>query len=373
VQKQVSEVALFHDTFAIRGGGERVALLIAQAFQADLYYGFTREGGYDADALPLRAVSLNTFPLFQSSGVRPLVLSRLFKKERKKAAEYKVRIFSGSAAPFAAPQKTADSLNVLYCHTPPRYVFDKKEYFLSRIPYVAKPAARFAVDLFEQGYRDAVERMDVILANSCTVQTRIKEFLGRESTVIYPPVENLEQYECGGAEYYLSTARLSPLKRIDQIVSAFLTMPDKKLIIASGGEEEGYLRRLAGGASNIHFTGWVSDIEMRSLLADAIAVLYMPKDEDFGISPLEAMAAGKPVIGVDEGGLRETIVPRKTGFLLDPEFDIADICDAVKSLSPSIASLMSTSCRERAEQFRPQQFIDQMRSFVDASLAYKLR
>ncbi len=159
--------------------------------------------------------------------------------------------------------------------------------------------------------------MHVIVANSENVQRRIKRYLGHDSIVVYPPIDT-ESFVWGEPQgYYLSTARLTPLKRVATIVEAFVRMPDRQLVVASGGEDEAALRRVAPrGHSNIRFTGWTDEAQLRSLISGAIATIYIPVDEDFGMSPVESMAAGKPVIGVAEGGLLETIVPGRDGGVL---------------------------------------------------------
>jgi glycosyltransferase involved in cell wall biosynthesis len=143
-------------------------------------------------------------------------------------------------------------------------------------------------------------------------------------------------------------------------VKAFLKLPDKKLIVTSGGSEYARLTKLAGNASNITFTGWVTEDKLRELIGNAIATLYIPKDEDFGMAPVESMAAGKPVIGTREGGLRETIVPGETGLLLSPNVSAEEIIDAVALLTKTKALEMRRACEERAQLFRKQLFIDKM-------------
>ena len=158
--------------------------------------------------------------------------------------------------------------------------------------------------------------------------------------------------------------RLDPLKRIDLIIQAFLQMPDKQLIVASGGPHLHYLRQLAHQAKNIRFVGWTTEEQWHQLIGQAIATLYIPKSEDFGMSVVESMAAGKPVIGVAEGGLLETILPGKTGILLDPPPNIAAICQAVNTLTPDKALTMRRACQQQAQQFSLTRFITAIRQYL---------
>ncbi|MBN2702197.1 MAG: glycosyltransferase, partial [Methylothermaceae bacterium] len=121
---------------------------------------------------------------------------------------------------------------------------------------------------------------------------------------------------------------------------------------------------LAEGASNIQFVGWVDDEGLRCLIGRAVATIYLPRDEDFGMSPVESMAAGKPVIGVAEGGVLETVVDGKTGILLPPDPSPEAVCQAVKRLGPVRARTMREACEIRARRFDRQVFLDRMRRLV---------
>jgi glycosyltransferase involved in cell wall biosynthesis len=149
---------------------------------------------------------------------------------------------------------------------------------------------------------------------------------------------------------------LDPLKRVDRIIDAFLRMPDKHLIVVSGGCDEPRLRKRAGNAPNITFTGWISDEHLFRLLGECIATVYIPVNEDFGISPVESMAAGKPVIGVREGGLCETIVDGSTGWLLDPQLAIDDVVAAVGACTVERAVAMREACEQRSRLFTEEVF-----------------
>ena len=133
--------------------------------------------------------------------------------------------------------------------------------------------------------------MDVIIANSKNVQTRIKKYLNLDSIIIHPPVD-VDRYNwIDQKDYYLSTARLEPYKRVESIVLAFMQMPEKKLIVASGGSDHRRLEGMAADYPNITFTGWCTDEQLSKLIGETIATLYFPMDEDFGMSPVESMAA----------------------------------------------------------------------------------
>ncbi|MER0240303.1 glycosyltransferase [Fulvimarina sp. MAC8] len=357
-----SSLAIFHDYFGIKGGGERLALTLANAFEADLFYGYRQPESYEPSMFPAHAVDLALPAFLRRPGIRAASLAARFRLSRSTANPYATRVFSGVAAPFAVPLKSRGGKNIYYCHTPPRFLYDQKDFFLK--DQGGSFAKRLALSRFEAGYRNAVDRMDVIVANSRNIQGRISHYLGRDSVVVYPPCDTHRFQYLRQGDYYLSTARVSGLKRVGSIVEAFLNMPEKRLIVASGGEELANVRRRAAGARNIEFFGWVKEAELQRLVGNAIATLYGPVDEDFGISPVESMAAGKPVIGVAEGGLKETILHDETGFLLPAGFKPDDIAAAVTTLTPERALAMRSACEKQAEQFSLARFLEGMRAII---------
>jgi glycosyltransferase involved in cell wall biosynthesis len=137
--------------------------------------------------------------------------------------------------------------------------------------------------------------------------------------------------------------------------------------VASGGEQEAELRARAAGAANIAITGWNDEAELRSLIAGAIATIYVPVDEDFGMSPVESMAAGKPVIGVAEGGLLETVVHEQTGFLVRSGFGANDLAEAVEWMDETRARDMRAACEARARLFSREKSLHAMRAIIDGA------
>ncbi len=356
-----SGTIVVHDYFGIRGGGERLALTMAEGLDATLMYGFRSSQSYDAAMFPPGAIDLGLPQMMRKPGLRAAALALRFAMSKRQLRPYKTRVFSGVAAPFAAEAAPA-ARNIYYCHTPPRFLYDQRDHFAPMVR--GNPLRQFALDQFRRGYEAAVGHMDLIVANSETVRERIRRYLNREAVVVYPPCD-LASYRWQGQQgFYLSTARHSPLKRVDKIVEAFLSMPEKQLIIASGGEDFDSLRRLAGDAPNITFVGWVGEAQLQRLIGEAIATIYVPIEEDFGMSPVESMAAGKPVIGVAEGGLRETILDGDTGILLSPDFTAGDLAAAVRELTASRAAAMQKACEQRASTFSQTRFLEAMRQVV---------
>jgi glycosyltransferase involved in cell wall biosynthesis len=201
-----------------------------------------------------------------------------------------------------------------------------------------------------------IKYVDKFVCNSKNVQTRIKKYTGYDAEVIYPPVDIQDYKFIKQGDYYLSTARLEDHKRVELIVRAFMEMPDKKLVVASGGLLLEPLKELAKEAKNISFTGWTTKNELVKLMGECIASIYIPIDEDFGISPVESMAAGKPVIGVNDGGLKETITNGKTGILCPTNIEIHDVINAINEITPTKALSMRVNCEESCRNFSVEKF-----------------
>ncbi len=345
---------ILHDYFESLEGGGRLSSILANELSMDLGYGFASKNHPFIE-------KLNKYSLNSHSSVplwKQLKLARAFSNKTKFLENYETVIYSGFYTPLAI-KNHQNGKNILYCHTPPRFIYDQKKFYLARLPAPLRPLLQIFSNYLQPRYESSIKNMDIIIANSVNVSNRIQHYLGKQSTVIYPPCDTERFKWLGQDDYYLSMGRLDPLKRIDLIVQAFLTMPDKKLIIASGGQELQRLKKLANHANNIHFTGWINDQELAKLTGKSIATLYLAKDEDFGMSPVESMAAGKPVIGSAEGGLLETIIPNKTGFLLKPS--VSTICQAVVAMTPKTALDMRNDCEKQAKRFRTDIFLDKMR------------
>ncbi len=353
-------IIVLHDYFESLEGGGRLSSLLAQHLGASLGFGFARA------AHPFLAHIAQTHTLNAFSRIplwRQFKLSRAFAQHTDFLSNYHTVLYSGFYSPLAIQQHRIGR-NILYCHTPPRFIYDQRDFYLQQLPRWQRPALQAFIDYLQPRYEVAVQAMDQIIANSKNVRNRIKTHLNQSASVIYPPCD-IEKYQwLGQGDYYLSTARLDPLKQVDKIIRAFLQLPDKKLIIASGGTELARLRQLANHATHIQFTDWISDTQLQQLIGKAIATIYVPQAEDFGMSPVESMAAGKPVIGLAEGGLLETIIDQQTGLLLSAPLQVEELVNAVRSMNADYAQTMRTACEQQAQRFSLSLFIEQMQAIL---------
>lgn len=354
------KIIVLHDYFESLEGGGRLSHLLAEGLKTDLGYGFASLNH------PFTQINHSTWNLHAGSRLplwRQYQLARAFAQRTAFLKDYDTVIYSGFYAPLAVTHHRQGQ-NVLYCHTPPRFIYDQRDFYLHQLPRWLRPVLHAFIQYLQPRYEEAVDNMDIIIANSETVRQRIAYYLNKEAVVIHPPCDTTQFTWQGQDNYYLSIARLDPLKQVDKIVAAFLTMPDKPLVIASGGAELPRLRKLAGKAKHIRFTGWVSDDTLVQLIGRAIATIYLPVAEDFGMSPVESMAAGKPVIGIAEGGLLETIISGETGILLESPVSVEKIRTAVQTMTPSFALTMRTACEKRAQYFRLEKFLSNITNLL---------
>jgi glycosyltransferase involved in cell wall biosynthesis len=353
---------VLYDYLQVNGGAERLAITLANSLPgfslgvSGIYEAFAETGDLNGVVPVVPGAPVCWLPRIP----RALVTFSLGYLAIEHA---NCVIYSGAYAPLAV-KRQARGKRIYYCHTPPRFAFDRQDEYLQRAPALFRPALRLAIWRYRRAYLKSLRVMDVVLVNSHHVRDRLARETGIEAQVVYPPIDLAGFRFLGQEDYYLSVGRLEPNKRIDLIIGAFRAMPDKKLLVASGGSEFARLKALAAGAPNIAVLGWQSQAGMARLIGNAIAVIYIPSDEDFGMSAVEAMAAGKPVIGVDEGGLRESIIDGKTGIMLHSGPDIPALCAAITELTAEAAANMRLACESRAREFSVERFMSAFRALI---------
>ena len=353
-----SDTVILHDAFAFKGGGERLVNIVCRDLKADLVFGYRNKSAFNLDDLPNKLINLDSesnLPVW-----RTVKRFHAFRNKTKFLNDYKNVIYTGHNSPLAVSNHSKGK-NIYYCLTPPRSIYDLKESHLESQTPLGRLRHELYNAFYQPLYENAIRKMDLILADSKNVQNRIQKFLDLESTVLYPPCDVDKFNWMGQEDYYLSTARLTSYKRVDIIIQAFIKLPQKRLIITSTGPDEKKLKQLAEGFANIQFTGDINDNELKNLIGNSIATIYIPKDEDFGISPVESMAAGKPVIGSGEGGLLETVIHGETGWLSSPNISVEELVQMLDAANPKLARSMRFSCEKQATGFRTELFINKIK------------
>jgi glycosyltransferase involved in cell wall biosynthesis len=354
---------ILYDYMTVNGGAEKLTqTLLDHLPRTDLCAAFVNRGAFpslgsrEGQVFDLKADSANLL-------WRILRVIWAFEFRSPALDNYDWALFSGIYAPYAVKRRHRGA-NLLYCHTIPRFCFDLREYYMGKLPWIARPVLYLLIRLVTHEYARALARMDVVVANSENVRNRLIRHFGRDAVVVHPPVDIRRFQWLGDGGYYISLARLEDFKRVDLVVCAFMLMPHRRLIVTSGGSELERLKQLAAGAANISFTGWVAEEELRVLVGHARAAIYVPMDEDFGMSPVEAMAAGKPVIGVAEGGLLETILDGETGLLIKDNLTPEKLRDAVEKLEGMNPQVMRKRCEQRAALFDESIFVERMLALI---------
>ncbi|MCP5419529.1 MAG: glycosyltransferase [Gammaproteobacteria bacterium] len=355
---------LLYDFLLTKGGAEYVTLLLKSQFKdLDVCVASFNSDEFSEDELfSIRLLSQrHTLP---SPALRALSTIRLFKQRTAFISAYNMVVYSGMYAPLAI-HKHSGKHNLLYCHTtPPPFAYDWLDFYLEQYSTWQRPLFLAYCRYFRNAYAAAVKKMDVLIANSDYVRRRYLDYFGKNSIVIYPPCDTEEFKWIDQKDFYLSTARHEPHKRVDIIINAFRRLPNKHLIVASNGSQTKNLRALAVGADNIEFVGTTSRKDLQLLIGQCTATIYIGKDEHFGITPVESMAAGKPVISVAEGGLTETVLHQQTGLFL-PKPTVEHLITAINILEPQRALEMRYSCQHQAKNFDKSIFLRKINDLLN--------
>jgi len=354
-------VAIFHDFFPFIGGGERLVLTLARAWNATVYTTEAHPASVERLGFgDVRIVSLGS--LIPQPPLKQVHASLRFALARVDADAY---VVSGHWAIYAARHNHP---NVLYCYTPAPPFYDMRASLpRSQRSLVHRAIAHAWVNLHGAADRIAWTQVDRVAAVSERIRQRIRRQLGRESRVVYPPTDvsrfSFEAHE----DFWLSVNRLYPAKRLEIQFEAFRRLPGERLVVVGGyspyirDKAWEYVERLRP-PPNVELQGEVSESELIRLYARCRGLLCTAKDEDFGMTPVEAMSSGKVVLAVDDGGYRESVVPGETGFLLPP--DPAAFASTISSLTTADLESRVEACRRRAMKFDIAHFLRGMEEAV---------
>lgn len=253
-----------------------------------------------------------------------------------------------------------DQLHISYVHSPIRYAWDLQHQYLREAKLEKGIKSLFAKIILHKmriwDYRTA-NSVDHFIANSHFIARRIAKIYGRKAEVIYPPVDvNRFNVKEKKNDFYLTASRLVPYKRIDLIVEAFSSMPDKTLVVIGDGSEMNKIKSKA--SRNIEILGYQSNEVLVDYMQNAKAFVFAA-EEDFGITPVEAMACGTPVIAFGKGGALETIRPlgesEPTGIFFDSQL-VSAVATAVETFENNIHMFTSDNCRKQALKFSADRF-----------------
>lgn len=354
-------VALVHDYLTQRGGAERVVLALRRAFpDAPVYTSL-----YDPDG---------TFPEFQAADVRPLPLNHLAPLRRRHrlalgllapsfsrlVVDADVVVCSSSGWAHGA---AATGRKVVYCHAPARWLYQTERYLGRRPSRVARSALRVLRGPLSRWDLRAAASAHRYVVNSTAVQARVAELYGIEAQVVpAPPALDtsgpVERVPGVDGDFVLCVSRLLPYKNVGAVCEAFRLMPRVRLVVAGGGPGGEALRREA--PDNVMVLGALDDARLRWLYRNCTG-LVAASYEDYGLTPLEAAAFGKPSAVLRFGGFVDTVVESETGVYFDSPVP-ADVRAALVRLLR--ASWDGDRIRAHAAQFSEACFVDRMRRIV---------
>jgi len=341
-------------------------IMMQKALGCDLATWFVSKGSFDLKKEWVNGKIYEISSEIFKKWFRHIKLKWAFLFKTKFLKDYDNIIFSGDCLS-AVRNCKKNAKKIYYCHTPPRYLYDLRGEYLKKVKWYLRPAFELISFVFKRMYESDIKKMDLILTNSKNTQKRLKKFLGYDSKILYPPVRLDEFKWIEQWDYYLSFARLADAKRVDHIVEAFKKMPDKKLVVVywENDPQKNKIFDLAKWYKNIIFKTFPWNVWFYECVGKAIATIYIPIDEDFWMSPVESMAAWKPVLWVNEGWLKETIIHKKTGYLIPEWWKVEDIVDAIKNhLTPEKCLAMKSDCEARAKDFSYEEFERQIREYV---------
>lgn len=226
-------------------------------------------------------------------------------------------IISVTSALVKGIKTSSSQLHICYCNTPTRYLWvDSEEYIKNApIPIFLRPLMPWVISRLKKWDIVASKRPNYFIANSKNVQDRIQKYYHRDSDIIYPTIDTTK-FQAGLKEnYFLLVSRLEPYKKVEMVLAAFKDLKENLKVVGAGSR---YAKMQKMHLPNVEFLGRKSDIELAKLYAGAKALIF-PQEEDFGLTPVEAMASGTAVIAYGKGGVLETVMPGQTGEFFAPQ------------------------------------------------------
>ena len=356
------KIILVHDWLIGMRGGEKVLEALCEIFpHAPIYtlFHFTGEVSSEIENHPIKTSFLNYFPMVEKYYRYLLPLFPLTMESFTLPSDREV-IISTSHCVAKGIIPFPHQIHISYIHSPMRYIWD-----LSKVYFPPSLKSSFIEPVLHYlRIWDVVssQRVDYFIANSLNIAKKIKKYYGRDSEVIYPPVETnfftLGKFK-EKEDFYLMVSSLVPYKKINLAIQAFNILK-KPLVIIGKGPQEKSLKKMA--KSNITFLGWKSPMELRNYYRKCRALIF-PGEEDFGIVPVEAQACGRPVIAYKKGGALESIKEGETGLFFYLQNEKA-LMDVIKKFERIEKHFSPERIRENALRFDKNLFKKKIKNFI---------
>lgn len=368
----MKKIAILHNYLDNIGGAEIVDLIMARELKADIYttnidkekiekMGFKTDNIFSIGKIPINAPFKQEFAYWK------------FRKLNLKN-KYDFYIIAGDWAMSGALHNKP---NFWYVYSPTREIWDLYEYTRNNIvsSKFNKNLSKYIFDLWVKirrfiNKKDA-KKIKKLICISETVKDRVKKYLDRDSLVVYPPTETKKYSYKESKGYWLSVNRMINHKRVDMQIKAFLKMPNEKLVIVGCHENSEHFLRYSNlckkiKSKNIEIKSWICQDELINLYSNCKGFITTSLNEDYGMTAVEAMASGKPVIAPNEGGYKETVINNKTGILID-NINENKLAEAVKILGEKIKKnplKFKNACQKQAQEFDIKIFIEKIKKEI---------
>ena len=394
------KIALVHDWLVRLGGAERVLIAFHKIFPEAPIYTLFYDKEFVSQYLPKAKISasfLHKVPNIKK--LHPwLKILMPFAIESIDLSDFDLIISSSHEFSHGILSKQS-AKHICFYHSPSRILWDRTYEYAKDFKERGKGAFKLSLIKLGQHFlriwdHGASRRPDIVLANSKHVAQRIKKYYGREAQVIYPPVEitasesahRMAPAQLSFKNYFLIVSQLYPHKNLDLAIEAFKRIPDLNLVIIGDGPEyknlkikiqqrfpasHGNLRRAKSKLRNVELLGFVSDEDLPVYYKGCLAYLIC-NEEDFGISPLEAMSFGKPVLAYKKGGVQESVLEGKTGEFFD-KLEPGSLSEAAELINEKIKSghFNEMAIKKHSEKFSFERFKKEVFDIIK-SLGYNL-
>ncbi|MEM8803370.1 MAG: glycosyltransferase [Pseudomonadota bacterium] len=354
-------VALVHYWLTNMRGGERVLEALCEMFpQATIFTHVVDRSKLSAtvNRHEIKTTFISKFP-FATSQYQKLLPFMPRALEEIDLSEFDL-VISSESGPAKGVITRPDAFHLCYCHSPMRYIWDLYPHYLGSAGFLARQAFPGIAHRLRTWDVTSAARVDQFAANSNFVKQRIRKFYRRDSAVIHPPVAVSEFAQARvdvPGDYFLAAGELVGYKRFDLVVDVFTKM-SLPLVVIGDGEQKKDLQNRAG--PNVEFLGRVDFTELKRRFGECKALVF-PGEEDFGIVPVEVMAAGRPVIAYGRGGALDTVVDGQTGILFE-EQTVDSLIEAVSKFET--VPFDSDAIHQHATGFSGQVFKDGIRALL---------
>ncbi|KKP89320.1 hypothetical protein A2456_01975 [Candidatus Nomurabacteria bacterium RIFOXYC2_FULL_36_19] len=356
------KIAILNSFLDNIGGAEIVTLTMAREFNADIYTTNINKEKIEKmgfiDVIP-RIYSIGKVPT-QAPFKHQLTFWKFRYLNLKE--KYDFFIISGDWAMSGAVNNYP---NLWYVHSPLNELWEFKNWIKKNVlSWWKKPFYEIFVWINRKLTLKYARSVNNFIANSKNVKERIKKYYNTDSMIIYPPIDTIKYYWLPPKDYWLSVNRLITHKRIELQMNAFLKLPNEKLIIV-GSYEKGiiqfenykkYIEKIC--PKNVQIVNWINNKDLKKLYAECKGFITTAKNEDLGMTPIEAMASGKPVIAPNEGGYKETVINKETGILIN-NIDFNQLIDTIKIVGEN-SEKYKEKCQKQVKKFDTKIFIEKI-------------